>query len=286
MIGMTVVGWLVLAGAAVAEEVKTVRILPDIWTVYPKAGTDANSTFIVTDQGVMVIDTRMTPEGGRHVRDEIRKRTDTPVTHVINTHHHKESVLGNTAFKDCPSIIAHRRAQKNLETLVEDGELKEGITYPNLVFDTHAELTLGGYMLQLRHPGPAHTNGDLYVYLPSWRTIVAGGLVFNEVLPDMDDSYVDPWIDALQEMEDLDAELIVPGHGKPGGKQIIIKAKHYLILLKRYVNYQLDEGRTLGETIHHVSGLLKDRYGHWKHPERMKENIRRAYIEYSAKRGT
>jgi glyoxylase-like metal-dependent hydrolase (beta-lactamase superfamily II) len=141
-------------------------------------------------------------------------------------------------------------------------------------------------MLQLRHPGPAHTDGDLYVYMPSWRTIVAGGLVFNEVLPEINDSYIDPWIDALQEMEDLDAELIVPGHGKPGGKQIIIQAKHYLILLKRHVNYQLDEGRSLKETIHHVSGILKDKYGHWQHPERMVDNIRRAYIEYSAKRGT
>lgn len=285
MIAMTTAAWVLWAGAARAEEVKTIRILPHIWTVHPTGGTDANATFIVTGQGVMVVDTRMTPEGGEYVLNEIRAKSDKPVTHVINTHHHRESVLGNRAFKDCPSIIAHRKAQKNLEDLVESGKLKD-VTYPNLVFDKHAELTLGGYLLQLRHPGPAHTDGDLYVYMPSWRTIIAGGLVFNEVLPEMNDSYIDPWIDALQEMEDLDAELIVPGHGQPGGKQIIIQAKHYLILLKRFVNYQLDEGRTLNEAIQNVSGLLKEKYGHWKHPERMADNIRRAYIEYSAKRGS
>lgn len=284
-VGLMVLGWLALTGVAVAEEVKTIEILPHIWTVHSTGGTDSNATFIITDQGVMVIDTSMTPEGGRHLRDEILKKTGKPITHVVNTHHHKENVLGNNAFKDCASIIAHRKAQKNMEAVVKHEGLEE-VTFPNLVFDNHVELTLGGYLLELRHPGPAHTNGDLYVYMPTWRTIIAGGLVFNEVLPDTRDSYIDPWIDALQKMEDVDAELIVPGHGRPGGKQLIMKAKHYLILLKRYVNFELDQGHGLNDIIKNVSARLKEPYGGWLHPERMEENIRQAFIEYSAKRGT
>lgn len=275
--------WLAWAGVAVAEEARTFEILPHIWTVHSEGGPDANATFIITDQGVMVIDTRMTAQGGQHLHDEIRKKTDKPVTHVVNTHHHKDSVLGNSAFKECPSIIAHLKAQKNMETMAKLEGLK-GLTYPNLAFDKKVELTLGGYLLELRHPGPGHTDGDLYVYLPTWRTIIAGGLVFNRVIPDMNDSYIDPWIDALQEMEDIDAELIVPGHGRPGGKQIIIQAKHYLILLRQYVNRELDKGYDLNKTIENVTARLKEKYSDWAHAERMEENIRRAFIEYTAKR--
>ena len=268
---------------AVADETKTIPVLRHIFTVMPLSGRDANASFIVTDKGVVVIDTRATPERGQAVLEEIRKKTDKPITHVINTDYHLGSFRGNDAFKTCPSIIAHKKTQKAIERWVEKN--KTNVTFPNLVYEKRVDLTVGGNLLQIRHPGAAHTDGDSYVYLPSWRTIIAGGLVFNEVIPDLDDAYVDAWIQALQVMEDLDAEMIVPGHGRPGGKQLIIKAKHYLILLKRYVNFQLDEGRTLSEAVVQVSKQLKEKYRDWQHWERVESNIRRAFIEFSTKKG-
>jgi len=276
-------GAMLVPAWAGADEIKTVPVLRHIFTVMPKSFSEANASFIVTDEGIVVIDTRSTPEQGQQVLEEIRKRTDKPITHVINTDYHPGSFRGNDAFKDCRSIISHKKTQKAIERWVEKNKVT--ITFPNLVFEQQIDLTVGGNLLQIRHPGAAHTDGDSYVYLPSWRTIIAGGLVFNEVIPDLDDGYVDAWIQALQVMEDLDAEMIVPGHGKPGGKQLIIKAKHYLILLKRYVNHQLDAEHSLSQAVIEVSLQLKEKYGDWKHWERVESNIRRAFIEFSIKRG-
>ncbi len=272
-----------LPGWAGAEDTKTVPVLRHIFTVMPTSQSEANASFIVTDQGVVVINTRMDPEQGHAVKMEIKKRSNQPVTHVINTDYQTGSFGGNDAFKQCRSIISHRKTQKGIEAWVEKRKTK--VTFPNMIYDNQIDLTIGGNLLQIKHPGAAHSDGDSYIYLPSWRTIIAGGLIFNEVIPNMDNGYIDAWIQALQVVEDLDAEMIVPGYGPPGGKQLIIQAKHYLILLKRYVNYHLDQGHSLSHIVTKVSAKLKEKYGHWKHWERVEDNIRRAYIEYSTKRG-
>lgn len=278
-----IAGMLLAPFGAAADEIKTVTVLPHIFTVMPKSVSETNASFIVTDQGVVVIDTRGSAEQGLKVLEEIRKKSNKPITHVINTDFHPGSFRGNDAFKDCRSIISHKKTQKAIERWVEQNKIK--VTFPNLVYENQVDLTVGGNLLQIKHPGAAHTNGDSYVYLPSWRTIIAGSLVFNEVIPELDDGYVDAWIQALQVIEDLDAEMIVPGDGPPGGKHLVIKAKHYLILLKRYVNQQLDADHTLSQAVIAVSKQLKEKYGEWKHWERVENNIRRAFIEFSTKRG-
>ncbi|MDH5459071.1 MAG: hypothetical protein OEY26_10165, partial [Nitrospinota bacterium] len=102
----------------------------------------------------------------------------------------------------------------------------------------------------------------------------------------MGDSTTDSWIKALAEMENLDAEVIVPGHGPVGGKPLVTQMKHYLMELKRFVNDALDDRKNLSETIEIVKANLKVKYSGWKHFEqRIDENIVRAYVEYSAKRG-
>jgi len=275
---------ILMAVPAQAGEYRILEVLPNIMTVMPQSPNDGNSTFITTPDGVIVIDTRLTQAGGEQVKEEIKKLTSKPVVYVINSHFHEENMTGNLAFSETKTIIAHKKTQEILLERIENEKLK--IRVPNLVFENQMDLALGGFRLKLIHPGPAHTKGDLYIYLPSWRTIITGALVFNKVIPDMSDGYIDLWVDALQEMEDLDAELIVPGHGQPGGKPLVTQMKHYLMQLKRWVNDRLDDGKNLKTIRKEVSALIKQRYGHWKHQDRIDANIQRAFFEYSAKRGT
>lgn len=279
------VGLLVwMNGVAFAQEAKLTEVLPNIYCMVDTVGNGANATFLTTEEGVLVFDTRGSESEARQVLEAIRKETDQPVVYVVNSHFHNENISGNGVFKSARTIIAHKRALAM--TVLEAEREKRKVTAANLSFEKKLELRLGKYHLKLIHPGPAHTDGDLYVYIPKWRILITGGLVFNGIIPFLGDSNVESWIHALREMEDLDAEVIVPGHGPAGGKPLVTQMKHYLMELRRFVNDALDDDKNLPDTIILVKEKLKKKYSGWKHFDRVEENIVRAYVEYSAHRGT
>ena len=270
------------AGAVFAQEVKLMEALPNIYCMVDQTGHGANATFITTKEGVIVIDTRGSAKEAKQVLKAIREMTQQPVIYVVNSHFHKENIAGNGVFTDARTIIAQQKALAMIVTEAERENRK--VTPPNLSFEKKLELKLGKYHLKLVHPGPGHTEGDLYVYIPKWRILITGGMVFNHIIPFLGDSAIDSWIDGLVEMEDLDAEVIVPGHGPVGGKPLVTQMKHYLMELKRFVNDALDDRKNLSETITLVKANLSTKYSGWKHFDRVEENIVRAYVEYSAKR--
>ena len=270
-------------GAVFAEEAKLMEALPNIFCMVDKSGNGANSTFITTKEGVIVIDTRGNNTEAAQVLKAIRKATSQPVVYVVNSHFHKENISGNGVFKFARTLIAQKQALAMIVTEAEREKRK--VTPPNLSFEKKLELKLGKYHLKLIHPGPAHTDGDLYVYIPKWRILITGGMVFNHIIPFLGDSTIESWLHALVEMEDLDAEVIVPGHGPVGGKPIVTQMKHYLMELKRYVSDALDDGKNLPDTLTLVKEKLKKKYSGWQHFERVDENIVRAYLEYSVKHG-
>lgn len=274
---------LVLAAPVLAQDAKLMEALPNIYCLVDTTGKGANSTFITTREGVIVIDTRGSEQEGKEVLAAIRDKTDQPVVYVLNSHSHSENISGNGAFSDTRTIIAHRKAQAMI--IINAAEEKRRVSPPNLSFRKKLDLMLGQYHLKVFHPGPAHTDGDSYVYIPKWRIIITGGLVFNRILPVLGDANIESYIKALSEMENLDAEVIVPGHGPVGGKPIVTQMKHYLMELKRFVNDALDDRKNLPDTMVLVKDKLKAKYAGWDHFERVEENIVRAYLEYSAKRG-
>ena len=279
------VGLLVWAnGAAFAQEAKLTEALPNIYCMVDTTGNGANATFITTREGVIVIDTTESEDKAGQMLQAIRKVTDQPVVYVVNSHFHKENISGNSVFKSARTIIAQNKALAM--TVIEAAREKRKVTAANLAFDKKVELKLGKYHMKLIHPGPAHTDGDLYIYIPKWRILITGGLVFNGIIPFLGDSAIESWIHALVEMEDLDAEVIIPGHGKVGDKPLVTQMKHYLMELKRFVNDALDDGKNLPDTIPLVKERLKKKYSKWKHFERVDENIVRAYVEFSAQRGS
>ena len=273
-----------VSGVGFAQEAKLTEALPNIYCMVDTTGNGANATFITTKEGVIVIDTRANEKEAGQVLEAIRSVTDQPVVYVVNSHFHPENVSGNGVFTSARTIIAQKRALAM--TVLEAVREKRKVTAANLAFEKKLELKLGRYHLKLIHPGPAHTDGDLYIYIPKWRILITGGMVFNGIVPFLGDSYIESWIHALVEMENLDAEVIVPGHGGVGGKPLVTQMKHYLMELKRFVNDALDDDKNLPETITLVREQLKKKYSGWKHYERVEENIVRAYVEYSAKRGT
>ena len=203
-------------------------------------GYMVNSTVIIGDKGVILIDTGFSDEIGRHIKNEIKSITDKPVTHIINTHFHGDHMLGNSEFEGA-TIIASENCKATMEKsgyewigiLESITEMKFPNTRPVVADKGYAEATrndvsLEGINLQLWVPKGSHTPGDMMVYLPEDRILIAGDILVNIMIPSLRDAHVATWITTLQEITDLDPAIIVPGHG-PLMKTADVKKIHRLI---------------------------------------------------------
>ncbi|MBT5631660.1 MAG: MBL fold metallo-hydrolase [Nitrospina sp.] len=287
----------ILTGICSAEGFKTVEVWKNLFTVVNGDGIDSNTTFLITSEGVVVIDTRVTPQEAGKVLAEIRKRTDLPILYTINTHYHGDHTFGNQIFKDSRAIIAHENVRKSLmgssgkdhldffKTMNIPGMDETIITPPNMIFKEKMEIFVGGYNLKLIHVR-GHTDGDLFIYIKQLRTLITGDLVFNGKIPYMGDAYVEEWISALTYLGDLDAEIYIPGHGEPGGKPVFLAMQHYMLQLKGMVLKQLENGKSLKETQDAVRPALMEKYKSWKNHKWIDSNIERVYLEYSLKQGS
>ena len=184
-----------------------------------------NSTVIVGDKGVILVDSGGSDEVGRHIATAVRRITDKPVTHVVNTHHHGDHYLGNVAFEDAAFISSELCRKMVLETGHEWLEIMErdighklpgtkplaaGITYAER---TRTDATIHGVRVVFWVPEGSHTIGDLLVHLPDDRVLITGDILVSDVVPTFQDGFVKNWIKTLAEMQALGVEYFVPGHG-------------------------------------------------------------------------
>ena len=280
-----------------ADKAKTIKVLKNVYTITSGDGIDSNTTFIITKEGVIVIDTRPTPAEARKVLAEIRKLTALPIVYTINTHYHGDHTFGNQIFKNSKTIIAHKNVRNKLiesgqkhlslfKTFGLPGIDEVEITPPNIIYEKEMEIWLGEYRLQLLYHGKGHTDGDTIIYIDQLRTVITGDLVFNKKIPYTADSYIDDWIDSLKYIELLKNETVIPGHGPIGERTTIISMKHYLMNLKELVLAQLKDKKTLKETQEVVEPILRKKYKDWKDLDWIKDNIERAWLEYSSKQKT
>jgi len=288
------ISFLAMSGICSAEGLKTVEVWKNLFTVTNGETVDSNTTFLITRDGVVVVDTRVTPNEAKQVLAEIRKRTDLPILYTINTHYHGDHTFGNQVFEGKGPIIAHESVRRNLfggsgndhleyfKSKNIPGMNETVVTLPNLVFKEEMEIFVGGYSLRLMHVR-GHTDGDVYIYIEQLKTLITGDLVSYKKIPSLKDAYVEEWIAAMELLGDFDAEIYIPGHGEPGGKPVLLAMKHYLLKLKEMVLKQLRKGKSLKETQDVIRPVLAEKYKSWKNLKWLDENIERAYLEYSLK---
>ncbi len=187
----------------------------------------SNAGFVITTQGVVVIDALGSPALAQRLLEQIHKITPLPVTHVIVTHYHADHIYGLQVFKaQGARIVAHRAARVYLESdtarlrlqasrqeLAPWVDEKTQLTEADEWLDGEKELMIGGVRFQLRPVGPSHTPEDLAVYLPQRKLLYAGDLVFRSRIPFVGQADSGHWIQALDTLLAYDAAVIVPGHG-------------------------------------------------------------------------
>lgn len=238
--------------------------------VYWIEGGGGNSTVIVGTNGVIVIDAKTTKAGGQELLDDIAKITPKQVTTVILTHSDGDHVNGLAAFPAGVKVIAHENNKKEQETALAQGGrgAPPADHQPTQVITKQKEtLTLEGEKLELYHWAPAHTSGDLIVYIPSEKIVVAGDIIATgnpyPRIHDEKHGSTEGWITTAKEMVALDAGTFVPGHGDIQTKADIQKRIADAEARRAQVKEMVAQGKSLDEIKAAVGDNDKLNYKSW-----------------------
>jgi glyoxylase-like metal-dependent hydrolase (beta-lactamase superfamily II) len=256
-------------------------------------------------RATLVVDTGMGPKNGEIVRRHAERLAGGRRLFLTLTHFHPEHGYGAQAFDD-GVVTVYNRAQ--LEELRQKGaayldlfrtfgsavaEQLEAVELvePELVYDGSAELGLGGRTAQLRTWGLAHTAGDQVVFLPGERILFTGDLVESECFaifpwfpPNDVDVDGDRWIAVLEELERLEPEIVVPGHGPLGGAEVIVAAREYLELLRTETYRLYDAGVGEDDAAAELDRSLRAAYPGWAQPEWIDFGVRCFYARRAGER--
>src|SRR5580704_15215738 len=159
------------------------QLKPDVYWV---EGGGGNSGVIVGEKGVIVVDAKTTPAGGKELLENVAKITPKPITTVILTHSDADHVNGLASFPTGITIIAQENNKKEQDAALAAGGrgAPPAEHLPTKIISKNKEsLTIDGVKLQLFHWAPAHTSGDLVVYLPSESIVFTGDLIAT-IIPD------------------------------------------------------------------------------------------------------
>lgn len=217
----------------------TQKIAPDLYAYISENDASANSTFLVSDQGILVVDTGLNAQEGQKLLDEIRKISSAPVRWIVNTHYHPDHRGGNAVVGPGAVIISTAFTRTQIRNTAPGYALNETLGPKGLT------VFVGGHEVQIYLPGPAHTMGDAVVYFPDQRALATGDLFLNDSCPAMDEGDMENWVRALDHMLELPVEHIVPGHFELATKAEMQTFRNYLADLRDQVARMHAEGKTL-----------------------------------------
>jgi cyclase len=234
-----------------------------------------NPSFVVTSDGVVVVDTPQLPTRAVAMRQEAEQHG--PIRYVINTEHHVDHIFGNYYFRGAGSVVHHQGVYDNFMVVGADldpfayaaeaiptddpegeaifPERDEYYEDPNkgdLVFTGDLTLRVGGHTFELIHT-PGHTPGQVAVYVPEERVVFTGDTVFSGCQTWLMTSNVDQWVAALERISELDVDFVVPGHGPVTTKKYLATQRSVLLEWKSAVAVAVAKGWSRDETIERVN---------------------------------
>ena len=220
--------------------------------VYWVEGGGGNSGVIVGDKGVIVIDAKTSAAGGKELLEDVAKITPKPVVAVIETHSDGDHVNGLASFPMGLRIIAHENNKKEQEAALAAGG---GMAPPKdhlpteVVTKNKEEVTIEGVKLELLHWAPAHTSGDLVIYLPKEKIVFGGDiLALNQPVAlihlEKHGSSAG-WITSVKGMIALDSNVYVPGHGDVATKAVVEEKLDKAVKERAQIADLIKQGKTL-----------------------------------------
>ena len=263
------------------------------WNQKPGTFAIGNSTFIVGDDDVIVVDSGFSRATGQAILEGLRKVTTKPVSFVINTHWHSDHIFGNQVFRQAfPSarFVAHPATREGIitgeveyrdanrpKTQLRIDELKAKATLtpqetqelrqaemqveswqgdyvlPDLLVESKLTIMQGKRQVHVIHLGEANTKGDVVVHLPAERIVISGDMAITPMQFAFGSS-PRKWIGTLDRLAAIDAAMIVPGHGP---RQTDRRYIADLQAMLRAVVEQVDAGIKAGLTLEALQKQVK-----------------------------
>jgi cyclase len=196
----------------------------------------ANCTAVAGREAVLLVDPLIAPAHARLVEAALRTKTRLPVRFVVLTHHHTDHALGSSWFAGrTATVVAHRACQEAMTAehpkLIEARRKVPALAElfadarpcrPSLDFEDEVlTLDLGGCVARVFHPGPGHTAGDTVVHFDGESVAVCGDLVSAGYHVNYEDATLGSLERGLELLRNMGARTYVPGHGAPGGKELL-----------------------------------------------------------------
>ena len=242
VIAATFVILLLGAGEAAARDyppiiskVVPIQVTPRVYYVQGKPGIasaenegfNSNAGFVVTDDGVVVIDALGTPALGQALLEAIGSVTRKPIRRVILTHYHADHFYGLEPLKKAGADVwAHRAALEYLESGEARRRLEQRsrdlfpwvdesmeIVRADRWLDEHTSFELGGIQFEIHHLGPAHSPEDVIIVVPQEGVVFSGDILFAGRIPFVGEADSKRWLERIDRLLEMKPRIMITGHG-------------------------------------------------------------------------
>ncbi len=248
---------------------KPQQVIEGVWSAigatspprYENSGHNNNLSFVITSEGVLVVNAGASYLLAKALHTEIKKITDQPVKYVVLENGQGHAMLGSSYWKSQgATIVAHIDAAHEIEensfAILErqKNAIKEKadgteVVMPDETFEDKKVIEMGGVRFELLNLGPAHSPGDIMVWLPERSLIITGDMAFHQrMLPLFEHTSTADWIKTWDKFAALNAKYVIPGHGSPTNMAEVTRyTKDYLVYLRKKMGELIEKGGTLQE---------------------------------------
>ena len=209
----------------------------------------SNAGFVVTDEGVVVVDALGSPPLAEELLAQIRRVTAQPVRYVIVTHYHADHIYGLQALKATGAQVwAHRKAQAYLASPQASERLAQRrndlfpwvdehtvVVAPDVWMDGDTDFRMGGITFRVLYSHGAHSPEDVMMYVVEDKLLFAGDLIFAGRVPFVGNADSAGWLKALDTMIAISPVVVIPGHG-PASRDVardLTTTRDYLVYLRK-----------------------------------------------------
>jgi cyclase len=279
------------------------------WLVPDGSWGYSNSGLIVDGDDSLLVDTLFDLRSTREMLGTMRNKIPQAahIDTLVNTHANGDHTFGNQLVADARIIGTRacvnemlerppeflRERMNNWKQLGEAGAFMHEVmgsrfdfsgvvnVPPTEAFEGKMSLRVGSKEVQLLEVGPAHTHGDLLVYVPEDKIVFAGDIMFVKAHPAIWAGPVSNWIKACDQILAWDVDVVVPGHGAITDKSGVRDLKHYLEFILVEARKRFDAGMTDEEAARDISW---ESFRDWDESERVFVNVNAAYREFTKDR--
>jgi len=260
-----------LCGMSFGVQAADLKVQPVTENVYAIVGpheqrnpknlaNNATFGFVVTNEGVLLVDPGGSYKGAAQVAAAIKTVTNQPVKIVINSGGQDHRWLGNGYFKERGArIIASNAAVEDHKArttdhffaltnmLGKDALAGTEAVYASETFDTELDLNFGGQRFEIRHVGAAHTLGDSFIWMPDLGVMFSGDIVYVERMLGAGPAHNSAsWVDVFNAMAAYNPKYIVPGHGPVTDlKRATAETYDYLVYLRTQIGKLIEDGEPI-----------------------------------------